>query len=67
MMAHDMVDPEIEIYYQRSCLSDETSAGCQYFNYKYEENTKEINPYSIYGYCYYNDTIPSEFLGLSTN
>ena len=56
MMDHDFVDPDLDIYYQRSCLNDPLSAGCRYFEYQYQQNTKEVNPYSIYGYCYYNDT-----------
>ncbi len=65
MIDHDFIDPELVPYYNRGCLNDPKSAGCQYFNKRYDDNVKEINPYSIsfvkkdiYDYCYYNGTTP---------
>ena len=47
MINHDFIDPELVTYYNRACLTDPKSAGCQYFNARYADNIEEINPYSI--------------------
>lgn len=46
MIDHDFIDPELVPYYNRACLTDPKSAGCQYFNKRFDDNVEEINPYS---------------------
>lgn len=46
MIDHDFIDPELVPYYNRACLTDSKSAGCQYFNKRFDDNVEEINPYS---------------------
>ena len=46
MIDHNFIDPELLIYYKISCLLDYNSAGCNYFIAEYEEDVREINPYS---------------------
>jgi len=41
--------------YTASCTEDEESAGCQFANNMINTYTELINPYDIYGYCYYAD------------
>lgn len=55
----EFVDPDLIHYWKTSCKNDESSAGCQYFLKRFEDNTEEINPYSVYAYCYYNDSFNS--------
>jgi serine carboxypeptidase-like clade 2 len=38
MIDHDFIDPELVSYYNRACLTDPKSAGCQYFNARYADN-----------------------------
>ena len=45
MIDHDFIDPELVSYYNRACLTDTKSAGCQYFNARYQDNVEDINPY----------------------
>lgn len=40
MIDHDFIDPELIPYYQRSCMFDTQSAGCQYFNARFDDNVK---------------------------
>jgi hypothetical protein len=56
MIDHEFVDMDIVPYYRGSCLIDPDSAGCRYFNTRFNANIDEINPYNIYSYCYYNDS-----------
>ena len=64
MINRHFVDPETLSYWASSCQTDPDSAGCRYFNIRFQEDTDEINPYSnfllfisdVYGYCYYNDS-----------
>jgi hypothetical protein len=55
MWDRSFVNPEIKSYWQ-SCQYDPESAGCRYFTIKFQEDIDEINPYNVYGYCYYNDS-----------
>ena len=32
------------------------SAGCGFFTINVKEDFDEVNPYNVYGYCYYNDS-----------
>lgn len=57
MLDRDFVDPELAPYYKISCLTDPDSAGCNYFWAEYEEDVFELNPYNVYGYCFYNSTM----------
>lgn len=43
-------------YYRGSCFIDAESAGCRYFKTRFDQNVDEINPYSVYSYCFYNDS-----------
>ena len=56
MVARSFVDPETLQYWRSSCQSDPESAGCQFFLKRYTEDVRELNPYNVYGYCYYNDS-----------
>lgn len=56
MIDHEFVDPDLLPYYRGSCLADPESAGCRYFKARFTENVDEINPYNVYGYCFYNST-----------
>lgn len=56
MINRKFVDPEIVPIYQSSCQTDPSSAGCRYFQIEYDKGTDEVNPYNVYGYCYYNDS-----------
>lgn len=60
MIARSFVDPETLQYWRSSCQSDPESAGCQFFLKRYTEDVRELNPYNVYGYCYYNDTTSGE-------
>lgn len=46
MVDHDFIDPQIIHYYENSCLNDELSAGCRYFESKYQKDIDELNIYS---------------------
>jgi hypothetical protein len=59
MIDHEFIDLDLLPYYRGSCLIDPASAGCRYFNSRYNENVNEINPYNVYSYCYYNDSFAS--------
>jgi hypothetical protein len=56
MIDRKFVDPEIVPIYQSSCQTDPGSAGCRFFEIEYNKGTEEVNPYNVYGYCYYNDS-----------
>lgn len=56
MVTHSFVDPDIINYWKTSCQWDSHSAGCGFFRKRFQENVEEINPYNVYGYCYYNDS-----------
>lgn len=56
MIDHEFIDIDLIPYYRGSCYIDAQSAGCRYFNTRYNENVDEINPYNVYSYCYYNDS-----------
>lgn len=56
MIDRKFVDPEIVPIYQSSCQVDPSSAGCRFFEIEYDKGTEELNPYNVYGYCYYNDS-----------
>lgn len=47
MVDRDFIDPELVNYWKTSCQTDPDSAGCNYFIVEYEEDTSELNPYSI--------------------
>jgi hypothetical protein len=51
-----MVDPEILTLYEKYCLKDFESDECGVFLRKYDKDTEGLNPYDIYGYCFYNNT-----------
>lgn len=38
MIKHDFVDPDLIHYWKTSCHVDPTSAGCNYFLQRYEDN-----------------------------
>ena len=63
MIGHSFIDPMILQYYRHGCKFDPESAGCRYFQIKFQENVEEINPYNVYGYCYYNDSFAVNDLG----
>jgi hypothetical protein len=56
---HEFVDPELIQYWRKSCRLDPVSAGCGFFKQRFVDNAMELNPQSIYDYCYYNDTRPA--------
>jgi serine carboxypeptidase-like clade 2 len=56
MIDRKFVDPEIVPIYQSSCQTDPHSAGCRFFEIEYGKGTEEVNPYNVYGYCFYNDS-----------
>lgn len=56
MIKHDFVDPDLIHYWTSSCQLDPYSAGCNFFNKRFQENTFELNPYNVYDYCFYNDS-----------
>lgn len=60
MIKHDFVDPDLVPYWKTSCQMDPNSAGCNYFLQRYEDNIFEINVYSVYDYCYYNDSFAAQ-------
>ena len=60
MIDRKFVDPEIVPIYQSSCLTDPDSAGCRFFEIEYNKGTEELNPYNVYGYCYYNDSFEAQ-------
>lgn len=60
MIDHEFVDPDLLPYYRGSCLVDPESAGCRYFKTRFTENVDDINPYNVYGYCFYNNTKGTE-------
>lgn len=59
MTNRNFVDPETIQYWKSSCQTDPDSAGCRFFEIRFQEDTEEINPYNVYGYCYYNDSFDS--------
>lgn len=54
------MDPELTLYWTKSCRLDPFSAGCQFFRMRYDDNVWELNPYSVYDFCYTNDSFMSE-------
>jgi len=52
MVERDFIDPELLQYWRVSCQTDEDSAGCQYFYYRFGDITDDINPYNVYGACF---------------
>jgi serine carboxypeptidase-like clade 2 len=56
MIDRSFVDPEILLNYRSSCQFDPHSAGCRFFEIEFDKGTEEVNPYNVYGYCYYNDS-----------
>lgn len=56
MVNHEFVDPDLILYWTKSCQLDEFSAGCRYFRKRYDDNVWELNPYSVYDFCYTNDS-----------
>lgn len=56
MIDHNFVDPDTLHYWGQSCKTDPLSAGCGFFHKRFKEDTNELNPYNVYGYCYYNDS-----------
>ena len=51
MIDHNFVDPKLLPYWQNSCENDPQSAGCGFFNNRYEDLLFRTNPYNIYGVC----------------
>lgn len=56
LIDHSFADPDTLMYWDHSCKNDPDSAGCRFFHIRLAEDTFELNPYNIYGYCYYNDS-----------
>ena len=56
MVNHEFVDPELILYWTKSCRLDPYSAGCRFFRMRYDDNVWELNPYSVYDFCYTNDS-----------
>jgi len=54
-MGHSLLNPEIREYWS-ACRFDPDSAGCGFFTVSLYEDIDELNPYNVYGYCYYNDS-----------
>ena len=52
MISHNMIDPRLIPYWERSCKTDPDSAGCSYFYERYEDLLYGIDKYNIYGQCY---------------
>ena len=49
MMTHNLIDPQLKQYWEKSCKVDKESAGCQYFYERFEDMTYRIDEYNIYG------------------
>lgn len=60
MVNHEFVDPDLTLYWTKSCHLDPYSAGCRYFRQRYDDNVWELNPYSVYDFCYTNDSFMAE-------
>jgi hypothetical protein len=67
MINHEFVDPELYQYWTKSCKLDPHSAGCRFFRQRFDDNVWEINPYSVYDFCYTNDSFSKENLFLKNN
>jgi len=52
MLSHNLIDPQLKSYWEKSCKVDAESAGCQYFYERFEDQTYRIDEYNIYGECY---------------
>ena len=52
MQKHNFIDPQLQIYWERSCKVDAESAGCRYFYERYEDLTYRIDEFNVYGDCY---------------
>lgn len=37
MISHNLIDPQLLSYWEKSCKVDVDSAGCQYFYQRYED------------------------------
>ena len=55
LLTRSFINPEIHSYWT-SCQNDPQSAGCGFFSLNVREDIVELNPYNVYGYCYYNDS-----------
>jgi hypothetical protein len=44
---HYFTDPDVMEYWRYSCQTDPFSAGCRFFEIRAQENTFELNQYSI--------------------
>eukprot|EP00178_Gracilaria_changii_P005607 TRINITY_DN19359_c0_g1_i1.p1 TRINITY_DN19359_c0_g1~~TRINITY_DN19359_c0_g1_i1.p1 ORF type:complete len:137 (-),score=8.57 TRINITY_DN19359_c0_g1_i1:292-702(-) len=55
LFGRGFLNPESRFYYS-SCKFDPESAGCGFFTISTLEDMDELNPYNVYGYCYYNDS-----------
>ena len=60
MYDRSFINPEIRQYWDAACRFDKTSAGCGFFTTEFQKDIDEINPFSVYGYCYYNDSFGQE-------
>lgn len=49
MISHNLIDPRLVPYWERSCKSDASSAGCAYFYRRYEDLLYRIDEFNIYG------------------
>lgn len=56
----ELVDPDIVPLYNDYCKKNYESDQCQAFLEKYDKDTDALNPYSIFDYCYYIDSVTGE-------
>lgn len=52
MIDHNLIDPQLVAYWERSCKIDRESAGCQFFYQRYDDSIFNVDPLNIYGQCY---------------
>lgn len=59
VLQHEFAPPDLEHTYRVACTTDAQSAGCNYFKHRLGTLMDKLNPYNVYGYCYYNNTVAS--------
>ena len=52
LISRNLVDPRLVPYWDRSCKSDASSAGCSFFYQRFEDLTYRINPRNVYEICH---------------
>ena len=51
MFTRNFIDPMLDRYWDGSCQTDPSSAGCKFFFTRYDELLKKVNFHNIYGNC----------------